>query len=251
MSFDPSGSVFVVFRKAATGANPVAEVTGGEAIGPKGLRLRMTAQGLETWASKTGEWTLTMKSGQTVRVKAANVPAPIDVTGEWEVTFPVKGSAKRAQMPAGSWTDQRDEDVKYFSGTATYKKAFVLPVEQKATGKRLHLDLGDVRNLARVRLNGQNLGVLWKAPYVVDITREAVPGPNELEIEVTNTWDNRLAGDAGKPREQRTTFVSGRGFGPPGGPPGGPVGGGQQRLFPAGLLGPVRVTTEIQATTDL
>jgi hypothetical protein len=139
--------------------------------------------------------------------------------------------------------------VEHFSGTATYRKSFALPAARIVTGQRLLLDLGDVQNLARVRLNGKDLGVLWKAPYVVDITADAVAGTNRIELEVTNTWFNRLAGDAGKPQEQRVTWAgaTGRGFfgggggaaaagGPPAPPP----------LLPAGLIGPVRVVSEIK-----
>ncbi len=240
LDFDPSGAVFVVFRKAAAGADPVVEVAGS-----KGLRLRKTAAGLETWASASGTWTLKLKSGKSVPVKAADIPAPVNVSGEWNVSFPVKGSTKQVQLQAGSWTNQSDEDIKYFSGTATYSKQISVTAAQKGAGKRLYLDLGDVENLARVRLNGKDLGVLWKAPYVVDITAASVAGPNRLELEVTNTWVNRLAGDAGKPQDQRVTFA---GSGGRGGGGGGAAAGAAPQLLPAGLLGPVRVKTEVKIT---
>jgi len=227
MDFTPSGSMFVLFRKAAAGADPVTEMTG-----PKRLRMQKTAAGLDLWAPAAGSWTLKTRAGKTIQAKAENVSAPIDISGVWNVSFPVKGSAKQVELPAGSWSSQSDEDVKFFSGTATYKKEFTVPAAQKAADKRLYLDLGEVHNLARVRLNGKDLGVLWKAPYVVDITAAAAAGVNRLELEVTNTWVNRLIGDAGKPPEQRVTFS----------------GGGGGTLLPAGLIGPVRVTTEVKVT---
>ncbi len=121
-----------------------------------------------------------------------------------------------------------------------------MPAERKAAGRRLLLDLGDVQNLARVRLNGRDLGVLWKAPYVVDITAHAVAGANRIEVEVTNTWFNRLAGDAGKPQEQRVTWVgaAGRGFGA--GPAGTGASAAPPALHPAGLIGPVRLVSEVR-----
>jgi hypothetical protein len=245
MDFDPSGAVFVIFRKAAAGADPVVQVAGGKPAGSKGLRLRKTAAGLETWAFEAGDWTLKTKSGKTVPVKAANIPAPVSIAGEWSVSFPVKGSAKQIRLQAGSWTDHSDEDVRYFSGTATYGKEFTIAAAQKAAGKKLYLDLGDVQNLARVRLNGKDLGVLWKAPYVVDITAASTVGTNKVEIEVTNTWVNRLAGDTGKPQEQRVTWAGSAGRGMFGGP-GGPGGSSTPRLLPAGLIGPVRLVSEVK-----
>jgi len=246
MDFDPSGAAFVVFRKAAAGADPVVEVAADKPAGPKGLRLHKTAAGLEAWASEAGDWTLKTKSGKAVPVKAANVPAPIAIAGEWSVNFPLKVSSKQVRLQAGSWTDHSDEDVKYFSGTATYSKEFTIAAAQKAAGKRLYLDLGDVQNLVRVRLNGEDLGVLWKAPYVVDITAAVTEGTNRLELEVTNTWVNRLVGDAGKPQEQRMTWAGSVGRGMFGGPSG-PGGGSTPQLLPAGLIGPVRLVTQKEA----
>ena len=239
MEFDPSGSVFVVFRKPAAGVDQVVEMSGGKTTGPKTLKLRKTAAGLETWAAENGAWELKTRSGKSVQVKASGVANPIDVGGAWSVNFTaVKSGPKQVELQAGSWTDSSDDDVKYYSGTATYRKTVTIPAALRAADKRICLDLGDVQNIARVRLNGKDLGLAWKAPYVVDITAAAVPGANRLEIEVTNTWVNRLAGDAGKPQDQRVTFAgAGRGGG-----------GGASALLPAGLIGPVRVTAEVRVT---
>jgi hypothetical protein len=246
LELDPAGSVFVVFRKASAAANPIVDVSGG-----KGLRLRQTPAGLETWADANGEWTLKTKSGRALPVRASGVPAPILLSGPWNVTFPLKGQPKQLELEAGSWATHADEDVKYFSGTATYKKTFTVSAERKSAGQRLVLDLGDVQNLARVRLNGKELGVLWKAPYAVDITESAVAGANRLEIEVTNTWFNRMAGDVGKPPEQRVTWAgaAGRGFGG-GGLPGAAGAPQAPPLLPAGLIGPVRIVSEIKVASQ-
>jgi hypothetical protein len=240
LDFDPAGSVFVVFRKASTGADPVVAMSGG-----KGLRLQATASGLETWTTANGEWTLKAKSGRSSPVRATGVPVPIAITGPWNVTFPLKGTARQLDLEAGSWTSHGDEDVKYFSGTATYRKNFTLPAARIVAGQRLLLDLGDVQNLARVRLNGKDLGVLWKAPYVVDVTADVVAGTNRIELEVTNTWFNRLAGDTGKPQDQRVTWAGAAGRGFFGGGGGATAAGTPPPLpLPAGLIGPVRIVFE-------
>jgi hypothetical protein len=98
-----------------------------------------------------------------------------------------------------SWSDHPDPGVKYFSGTATYHKEIELPQTWAAQGGAVYLDLGVVKNLAEVRLNGQDLGLLWKPPFRVEVTRALQPGKNILEIKVTNLWPNRLIGDEQPP----------------------------------------------------
>jgi hypothetical protein len=127
--------------------------------------------------------------------------------------------------------------VRYFSGIATYHKDFELSAEQIATGKQLFLDLGRVRFVADVYLNGTNLGILWNPPFRVDITREARPGKNRLVIEVANTWSNRLTGDANSPKDQRycrTNITKSLTWQVP---------WKDTPLLESGLLGPVRLVT--------
>ncbi|MDR2858882.1 MAG: glycosyl hydrolase, partial [Mediterranea sp.] len=90
------------------------------------------------------------------------------------------------------WSKNADLGIKYYSGTAVYRQTFDLPQTDKQT---LWLDLGNVKNMARVKLNGKNLGVVWTAPWRVDITGVVKPKGNQLEIEVVNLWANRLIGD--------------------------------------------------------
>ena len=85
--------------------------------------------------------------------------------------------------------------MKYFSGSATYTKTIQAPADWFKPGAHLWLDLGDVENLADVAVNGKSLGILWKAPYKVDVTSALKPGSNQLTIKVTNLWVNRLIGD--------------------------------------------------------
>ncbi|PGH37602.1 MAG: hypothetical protein CRN43_20220, partial [Candidatus Nephrothrix sp. EaCA] len=92
-----------------------------------------------------------------------------------------------------SWTDSEDKGIKYFSGTGTYRRAF--SVEKTTVGKNVSLDLGEVRDVAEVFVNGKSAGILWKKPYSVDITKLVKPGENDLKIEIVNLWINRLTGD--------------------------------------------------------
>jgi hypothetical protein len=121
-----------------------------------------------------------------------------EISGPWQVHFPPGwgAPASRTFPQLISWTEDSDEGVKYFSGIASYHKTLDLAPEQLAAGKRLVLDLGRVRFLAEVHINGRRLGVVWKPPFQVDITEATRAGKNELIIEVGNTWSNRLVGDA-------------------------------------------------------
>ena len=112
--------------------------------------------------------------------------------------------------------------------------AFDLPANLCAPGVELRLDLGTVKNLAQVRLNGSELGVLWKPPFRIPITRAAHAGRNELEVRITNLWVNRLIGDQQRPVSERVTWTT---FTPY---------SGQTPLLPSGLLGPVKVVPAVR-----
>ncbi len=125
------------------------------------------------------------------------VSGSMPLEGAWTVDFP-EGSGAPAQIVLDGltdWKDHADPGVRYFSGTATYHKTFSYA---KGTG-RVWLDLGEVQNLAQVTLNGRDLGILWHAPFSVDVTDVLREGDNELEIRVTNLWVNRMVGDEFEP----------------------------------------------------
>jgi len=117
-----------------------------------------------------------------------------ELSGAWEVAFDPKwgGPEKIAFDALRDWTTRPEPGIKYYSGIATYRKA--LNLAQAPKGK-MYLDLGVVHDMARVRLNGQDLGVVWCAPWRVDVTGAIKAGDNQLEIEVVNRWANRLIGD--------------------------------------------------------
>jgi hypothetical protein len=128
------------------------------------------------------------------------------VDGPWNVTFQAgRGAPASVAMDRlASWSDNADAGVKYFSGMGTYAKSIDAPANWFGNG-RIWIDLGDVRNLAEVKVNGVSLGVVWHAPYRVDATRALKVGANKLEITVTNAWVNRLIGDQ-QPGATQYTF---------------------------------------------
>jgi len=153
--------------------------------------------GLLAWRPLTAE--LTYSDGTKTRVKADPPPA-VAVEGEWRVEFPAGWDAPAfSTFPRlESWTESKDDGIKYFSGTATYRKSVKLKVESEKlkVGERVMLDLGRVKNFAEVTVNGIKYPPLWRPPFRVDIT-DAVreEGTLDIEVKVTNLWPNRLIGD--------------------------------------------------------
>jgi len=143
-------------------------------------------------------------------MRAAVVKEPLPLTGAWDVSFtPGWGAPAKATFEQLTpWDENAVEGIKHFSGTATYRKTFELTGAQ-ACGP-LQLSLGEVCNIASVRLNGKPLGIVWTAPWTVSLAGAARAGRNELEIDVTNTWVNRLIGDAALPENERFTKTHAR-----------------------------------------
>ena len=153
------------------------------------------------------------------------------VDGAWDARFqPGRGAPERVTLDSlESWSTHADAGVKYFSGTATYTKTVQAPAGWFAPGARLWLDLGDVRDLAEVSVNGTALGVVWKRPFRAEITAAAKPGANTIEVKVTNLWVNRMIGDRQPGASTQYTFTR-------------PVFyKADSPLLPSGLLGPVRL----------
>ncbi|MCP4313388.1 MAG: hypothetical protein GY790_19190 [Bacteroidetes bacterium] len=124
------------------------------------------------------------------------------IEGEWEVQFDPEWGGPEERVKFTSlvdWTDRPEEGIKYYSGTATYYKSFDFP--GLPSGTPLYLDLGRFDNVAEVRLNGQNLGVVWCAPWHVEITDVIKAGGNQLEIDIISVWANRLIGDEQLPAD--------------------------------------------------
>jgi hypothetical protein len=126
--------------------------------------------------------------------KAENVKSTIALNNKWQVTFPTGyGAPASAELVAGSLTESAIPGIKYFSGTATYQTDLLLTDNQlKST---IILDLGTVKKLAEVIVNGKSIEILWKPPFKTDITAMLRIGSNKIEVKVTNTWWNRMVGD--------------------------------------------------------
>ena len=193
LDFDPCGSWFVVFREPST-AHPA-----------------------------------------TAKRNSATLNPIQEISGPWTVHFDPKwGGPASVQFDSlVDWTTRPEPGIKFYSGTATYEKTFDVADSSLATRhSSLILDLGDVRELAEVKVNGRSCGIVWCPPYRVDITGAVKSGENKVEIEVVNFWPNRIIGDASLPPDQRLTKTNIRNLKV------------TTPLMESGLLGPVRILSQ-------
>ena len=152
------------------------------------------------------------------------------IDGPWNVSFqPDRGAPNSITLDELSdWSHSDDPGVKYFSGVGTYTKTVQASPQWFRKGSRMWIDLGDVKNLAAVTVNGKKLGETWHPPYRVDATFALKPGANQITIEVVNAWVNRLIGDE-QPGATKLTFADVKPY------------RANSPLLPSGLLGPVTV----------
>ncbi|MEA2069462.1 MAG: glycosyl hydrolase, partial [Verrucomicrobiota bacterium] len=121
------------------------------------------------------------------------VSEPMDLSGDWSVSFDETSGIGTVDFPAlVSWTEHDDERIKYYSGEAVYERSFELPDAVLSAGDPVVLDLGLLSAMAEVHLNGKPIGILWKPPYRLDVTKQIHSGINRLEVTLVNTWFNRL-----------------------------------------------------------
>ena len=193
-----------------------------------------------------------------------------ELSGPWKVQFNEEWFYGSTPMNARvvfqeleDWSKRPEDAIKYYSGIATYHKSFDLP-DREMNQTSLSLDLGEVMNLARVRLNGRDLGIVWTAPWRVELPDELLKATgNKLEIEVANLWPNRLIGDGLLPEAQRRTHTNVSTYETPVRETLVTVGGMWARrgcvqcnerlktgkpadLLPSGLLGPVRLMVKVE-----
>jgi hypothetical protein len=231
-----NGSVFVVFRRPAEPARLVA-VSGP----PGGLEIAgRSGRGARLRLWQSGRYTLETPAGTPI-VLDATLPESHPLAGPWQVQFDPAwgGPASIVFDRLMAWDQHPDDGIKHYSGTATYRKTFQLDAVQ--VRQPVRLQLGDVKYVARVRINRKDLGVVWTAPWTADLSGGVREGENELEIDVTNLWANRLIGDAALAPERRRTRTNihlqnhrgtlkpYQGY------------GADDPLLPSGLLGPARL----------
>ncbi len=165
------------------------------------------------------------------KIPGVNFPKlrPLQMPGrQWTVQFDTarRGPAKPIVLnKLEDWSKHANENIRNYSGPAIYKTSFSIYSLPK--GERFLLNLGVVKVMATVKVNGKNMGTVWTAPWQLDITEALKTGENKLEIEVVNTWVNRLIGDSKLPAASRKTWTNVNPYKP------------DSPLQPSGLMGPV------------
>lgn len=231
--FEPAGSRFVVFRErspfrggtSVASSSPVVRVLptntlarvsldeayatlaldpGGSIGAAPAFELTADQSGhLDALVWCPGHYEIQPASGRAAVVDVSDLPAALELAGPWEVSFAQGwGAPDHARWDRLiDWTQSSDPGVKYFSGRADYVNSFTVPQSFFGPDQRAFLDLGTVDIIANVRLNGKELGTLWKAPFRVEITGAIKPGQNRLEVKLVNLWVNRMIGDEQLPED--------------------------------------------------
>lgn len=212
-SFTVSGNLFGVPADSATGSN---ELRVTYSLNNEAQETRTPDQQIAVFAQplpdakfisnngnlvwltpRPGKLHYTTSAGKKRTVAVEHVPNTIALTGPWNVSFPIKDARTKTIRfdRLISWTDSDDNDIRYFSGTAVYRKTITLNADIIHEDLPIELDLGNVQVMAEVIVNGKNLGILWKAPFSVNLGAAIHAGFNTLEVRVTNLWPNSLIGD--------------------------------------------------------
>jgi hypothetical protein len=243
-----------VFREQSDQKNIVSIKKDGETIFPvvRGLSNVISPINLMDYQTneasliirQKGAYTLNSEKGKAVIFEIINIPSPIKLSGSWDVYFPTGwGAPVAAVFPELiSWASHKEDGIKYFSGIATYRKEFDLPGDILNSDNLLYLDLGKVKMIADVFLNDNHLGILWKPPFQLDITKSVKPGKNKLVIEVANDWSNRIVGDQKLPKEKRFTSTNITS------PTSSDLLWKDAPLLESGLMGPVQIITAKKIT---
>jgi hypothetical protein len=231
---DHSEQVDATFR--VTGKAPELWHSDTDKIEPASFKI---AGGHTTVPLKLEPWgTVFVVFRKPATTNERTLPAAIDtqlttIGGPWAVSFqPGRGAPPSITLDTlASWSDNSDPGVKYFSGIGTYTKTVDVPADWLRGNTHIWIDLGDVKNLAEISVNGKPLGQVWHAPYRLDATTALKPGANQISIKVTNAWVNRLIGDE-QPGAVKITFADEHPY------------RANSALLPSGLLGPVSLISE-------
>jgi hypothetical protein len=215
LSFEPEGSRFIIFRKANRSPHIIKIEKDGKLFFPNNEFEEIDKPLIEIFKDKgkmfttifePGNYTATWQDGKTTKFNLAAPNTTLPLSGTWEIDFDTSwGGPAHIQIDSlKSWTLFNEPGIKYYSGKAVYKKTFsISPGDLKRT--KTILDLGNVLEMASIKINGNQLPVRWSAPFQFDITGYVKAGNNQLEVEVVNLWPNRLIGDSKLPLDKRFT----------------------------------------------
>ncbi len=240
LKLGPAGSLFIVFRKSDDRPHLISADSDLTVI-------KVDENKVHVAVSKNGSYKLKTCDGRTAEFKIDKILPEMRLNGPWKVCFPAGWGAPDSVSldKLISWTDHDNPGIRYFSGLARYEKEIEIPQQWLGDNSKLYLDLGQIWCIGEVFLNGQSAGIVWKPPYRADITNAVKTGSNRLEVEIANTWANRLVGDAHLPEDQHLCRTNITGSGTP------RKSWRDVQLRQSGLLGPVRLVMTIEKTIEL
>ena len=191
ITLNNGASIFVIFREET---NMIESVTKSN---PR-INYSFSKDGkIKASVLENGSYDVPLSSGKTWNISITDIPKPFKIEGAWDVTFNKEsgysGTLKFDKLT--DWKDHPKDSIRYYSGTATYKKKITLPKELVADDIQAILDLGNIYIVAEVFINNKNVGVSWMPPYQLDVSDYLTAGENSLEIKLTNQWSNKLIGD--------------------------------------------------------
>ena len=242
LHLEPEGSVFVIFKDTPAQKHITAIQKDGKNLFPGNQFetketpfIDMFKKGEKNIAAahEPGTYTLAWSDGRQKVVRTEKSKAETELSEKWNLHFDPKwGAPEKVEInELKSWNKFDEPGIRYYSGTARYVKSFSL-APKGIKGKLLILDLGNVQEMASVKINGHQMQVMWSAPFRFDITPFVKAGTNELEVEVVNMWPNRLIGDSKLPENQRLTKTNISKFN---------GSDAESYLRESGLLGPVKI----------
>jgi hypothetical protein len=250
LSLEARGSVFVIFRHKSALRNVTAIERDGSILysteDPErttslhGISVRNDGTRVTLSTPEPGNYRLAFAGGKSAEL-TTRAAETISVPGLWTLSFPPGwGAPPQVEMnQLSSWTNSADAGVRYFSGRATYRTVLRLTQAQAAATSSANLDLGEVHEVAAVRINGKLARILWKQPYRVRVDGLLHAGANTIEVDVTNLWPNRLIGDAQDPSGKHYTWTNIRKYTK------------DSPLLPSGMLGPVRIEPVYNVTVSI
>lgn len=235
LTFPAKGSVFVIFERPAERHLVKLEKDGRVVFPSAGQGTGIFSIGRQGFvASVPGTYRVTDSEGakQNFTVSAADLEDPIHAS--WTLSFPT-GWGAPSSVPVEqfqSWTESADPGIRYFSGTAVYRATIEVPADLVVPDRQFWLQLGQVREIATVVVNGDPVDTLWRQPFAVRIDPLLHAGANLVEIKVSNLWPNRLIGDLQPSATQKFTHTNVHAYAP------------DSPLLPSGILQPVTLTVE-------
>ncbi len=238
----PEGSVFVIFGKKQQDRHIIKVTKEDLSIFPISntfiqelpyIDFDKTPDKVTALLFHDGEYLIEWSDGKKTQITNTPIPTQQSIEGPWNVNFiDGRGAPKKITFnELKSWTEFEEPEIRYYSGTARYTTTFTI-TNKEINGHEVFLDLGNVQELAEIYINNKSQGVVWTAPFRINISDNLRDGENSLRIDVVNLWPNRLIGDRELPEEKRYTKTNVKKF---------ESEDSEKYLRISGLLGPVRL----------